>query len=72
VDWIFDGGPRPRRASLSDVKIIMMFMRVLMLESLCQTVMGHISALKFLASGPCGSQWLRLVLSGLKWVPGRG
>jgi hypothetical protein len=44
----------------------MMFMHVLVVESLCQAVTGQFAALKFLELGPCGSQWLRLVLSSIK------
>jgi hypothetical protein len=52
--------------SLSDVREIMMFMRILMVESLCQAVMGWISALQCLLSDVRGSLWLCLVLSNIK------
>jgi uncharacterized protein YjeT (DUF2065 family) len=44
----------------------MMFMRVLEMESLCQAATGWILVLECLLSGTCGSQWLRLVLAGVK------
>jgi hypothetical protein len=36
------------RVSLSDVRVIMMIMRVLMVKLLCQAVMGRISVLEYL------------------------
>jgi hypothetical protein len=53
--------------SLSDVKVIMVIMRVLMEELPCQAVMGHIPILECLLSGTRGLLWLRLVLPGIKW-----
>jgi hypothetical protein len=44
----------------------MMFMRVLMVESLCQTAMGSIPPLECLLPGARGSQLLRLVLFAIK------
>jgi hypothetical protein len=67
VDRIFCGEPRPHWTSLSDVRGIMMFMRILMVESLCQAAMGWISALQCLLSDVRGSLWLCLVLSNIKW-----
>jgi hypothetical protein len=67
VDQIFGGEPHPYRASLYDVRVIMMFVRVLMMELLYQAVMGHISALECLSLGTRGSQRLCLILSGIKW-----
>jgi hypothetical protein len=48
----------------------MAFIRVLMVESLCQTATGRISALECLVPGPRGSQWLRPILFGIggSWV----
>jgi hypothetical protein len=66
VDWITHGEPCHYRASLSDVRVIMTFMRVLMVESLCQAAMGWISALKCLLLGAHGSLWLCIVLCGIK------
>jgi hypothetical protein len=66
ADRISCGEPLPCQASLSGVKVIMMFMRVLEMESLCQAATGWILALECLLSGTCGSQWLRLVLAGVK------
>jgi hypothetical protein len=45
----------------------MTFMHVLVVELLCQAVMGRISALECLLSSTRGSQWLHLVLFGIKW-----
>jgi hypothetical protein len=45
----------------------MMFMQVLMVELLCQAATGCILALKYLLLGARGSQWIHLVLSGIKW-----
>jgi hypothetical protein len=45
------------RAYLSDVKVIMVIMRVRLIESLCQEAMGQILALEYLllgARGACG------------------
>jgi hypothetical protein len=67
VDWISCGEPCPYRASLSGVRIIMMFMHAPVMESLCQIAMRWISTLKFLLPCTRGSQWLRLALSGIKW-----
>jgi hypothetical protein len=59
--------PAFTRASLSDVRVIMTIMRVLMELFLCQTVMGWIPVLECLLSSACGHLWLRLVLPGIKW-----
>jgi hypothetical protein len=45
----------------------MTFMHILVVELLCQAAMGWIPTLKCLLPGTRGSQWLRLVLSGVKW-----
>jgi hypothetical protein len=66
VDRIFCLEPCPYRASLSDVKVIITFMHVLVVESLCQVTMGWIPSLECLLSDACESQWLCLVLSGIK------
>jgi hypothetical protein len=55
MDQISCGEPRPHRASLSDVRLIMTFIHVLMVESLCQVVMGHMLALEGLLPGARGS-----------------
>jgi hypothetical protein len=68
VNQIFCGEPHFYRASLSDVRVIMTFMCVLMVELLCQAGMGWISALECMLSGARGSQWLCLILSGIKWL----
>jgi hypothetical protein len=54
------------RAFLSYVRVIMVIMRVLLVESLCQTVMGWISALKYMPSGTRELLWPRPVASGNK------
>jgi hypothetical protein len=64
---IFCGEPHPYRVSLSDVKVIVAFMCVLVGESLYQVLMGQIPALECLLPAACGSQWLHLVLSNIKW-----
>jgi hypothetical protein len=65
VDRIFDGELHPCWSSLSDVRIIMTFMHVLMVESLCQMATRRISAFECLVPGPRGSQWLHPILSGI-------
>jgi hypothetical protein len=55
------------RASLSDVKVIMMVMRGHVVKLLCEAVMGWVLVLKCLLLGAHGCLWLRLVLSGIKW-----
>jgi hypothetical protein len=59
--------PAFTRMSLSDVKLIMISMRVLVEEFLCQAVMEQIPLLKGLLSGARGHLWLRLVLPGIKY-----
>jgi hypothetical protein len=54
ADWTSYGEPCPRQASLSDVRVIMTFMHVLKVESLCQAAMGQIPALECLLSGARG------------------
>jgi hypothetical protein len=49
--------PTFTRANLSNVRVIMMIMRVSLDELLCQGVTGHILVLKYLLSGACGSLW---------------
>jgi hypothetical protein len=69
ADWISCGEPRPHQVSLSNVRVtIIMFMRVLVVESLCQTTMGWILTLECLLSGARGSQWLHLILYVIKWL----
>jgi hypothetical protein len=54
-------------AILSNVRVIMTIMRVLMKELLCQAVMGQIPVLEWLLSGVRGCLQLCLVLCGIKW-----
>jgi hypothetical protein len=67
ADRISCGELGPYQVSLSGVKVIMMFLRVFMVESLSQAATGWILALECLLSGTRGSQWLRLVLSNINW-----
>jgi hypothetical protein len=59
------GEPRPHQASLSSVRIIMVFMCVLVVESLCQVAMGQFPILECLVPCLCGSQCLCHVLSDI-------
>jgi hypothetical protein len=52
--------------SLSDVRVIMEIMHVLMEELLCQVVMGHAPVLECLLSSARGRLWLRRVMSDIK------
>jgi hypothetical protein len=52
--------------SLSDVRVIMEIMRVLMEELLCQVVTGQALVLECLLSSSRGRLWLRRVMSGIK------
>jgi hypothetical protein len=58
--------PAFTKASLSDVKVIMTIMHVLVVELLCQAITGRIPILKCLLSGARGHLWLRSVMSGIK------
>jgi hypothetical protein len=51
------------RVNLSDVRVIMATMRVFMVKSLCQSVMGWVLVLECLLLGTR----LRLVMSSIKW-----
>jgi hypothetical protein len=42
------------RACLSYVRVIIMIMRVSLVESLCQMVMGQILVFEYVLSGSCG------------------
>jgi hypothetical protein len=50
----------------------MVFMHILVVESLCQTATGRFLALVCLVLGPRGSQWLCLVLSYINDRAGQG
>jgi hypothetical protein len=43
------------RARLSNIRVIMMIIRVPLVELLCQTTMGWISAFEYLPSSTCGA-----------------
>jgi hypothetical protein len=53
--------------SLSNVRVIMVIMRVLVVELLCQVVTGWVLVPKGLLPGAPGYQWLRPILSSIKW-----
>jgi hypothetical protein len=67
VDRILYGEPRSYRASLSDVRVIIAVMCVLMVEMLCQVVMEQIPVLECLLPGTRGRMWSCLVLCDIKW-----
>jgi hypothetical protein len=54
------------RPNLSDVRVIMVIMHVLVVELLCQTAMGQISVFKYLKSGVRRCLWPCLVLPNIK------
>jgi hypothetical protein len=54
-------------AILSDVKVIMVIISVLVVEFLCHAVTGWILALECLLLGARGCLWSCLILSGIKW-----
>jgi hypothetical protein len=56
------------RVSLSDVRDIMVIMCVLVVELLCQAMMGWNSVLECLLPGTRGRWWLHLILPGIKWT----
>jgi hypothetical protein len=55
------------RMNLSDVRLIMMIMHVLMEELLCQVVTELILVLECLLLGARGCLWLHPVMTGIKW-----
>jgi hypothetical protein len=59
--------PTFTRANLSDVRVIMAIMHVLMDELLCQTVMGGIPLLKCMLLGARRRLWLHPIRPGIKW-----
>jgi hypothetical protein len=65
VDQIFYGEVHLYRMSLSDVRVIIVIMRVLIMELLCQTMTGQILALECLLPGMRGHMRLCPVLSRL-------
>jgi hypothetical protein len=66
--WIraFMGGLALIGVSLSDVRVIMMIMRVLMVKLLCQVVMGWVPVLECLLPDTRGCQRIHPFLSGIK------
>jgi hypothetical protein len=63
----FMENPTFPRASLSNVRVIMEIMRILVEEFLSQTVTGRSLVLECLLLGVRGHLWLRLVLPDIKW-----
>jgi hypothetical protein len=63
----FMKNPTLIRASLSDVRVIMVIMHVLVVDLLCQAVMGWILVIMCILPGACGRLRLRLVLPAIKW-----
>jgi hypothetical protein len=57
--------PAFTRVNLSNVKVIMTIIRVLVKELLCQTVMGQIPVLECLLSSARGRLWLRPFMPGI-------
>jgi hypothetical protein len=53
--------------SLSDIRVIMSIMHILVEELPCQALTGCIPALEYLLSGLRGCMWLHHVLSSIKW-----
>jgi hypothetical protein len=54
-------------ARLSDVRVIMAIIRVLVVELLCQAVTGWVPVLECVLPDACGHERLHPVLSGIKW-----
>jgi hypothetical protein len=52
--------------SLSEVKVIMRIMRVLIVKSICQAAMGRVPILECLLQGARGRPWLRPVMPDVK------
>jgi hypothetical protein len=59
--------PTFTRVNLSNVRMIMTIMRVLVDKLLCQMVMEQIQVLECLLSGVCGCLWLHPIVLGIKW-----
>jgi hypothetical protein len=63
----FTENPTSTRVSLSDVRVIMMIMRVFMKELLYQAVMRQAPVLECMLSGARGNLRLCPIMSGMKW-----
>jgi hypothetical protein len=61
------GKPTPIGGFLSDVRVIMMIMRILMAMSLCQAALGQVPVLECLLPGARECLWLRPVMPDIKW-----
>jgi hypothetical protein len=58
--------PTFTRANLSDVRMIIAIMRVLMVDLLCQAVTGRIPTLECMLLGARGCLWVRPIMAGIK------
>jgi hypothetical protein len=68
VDWVSHGKSCTCGAGLSCVIVIMTLMHVhRIMDPLSQVAMGWIPALECLLLDVCGSEWIHLILSGIKW-----
>jgi hypothetical protein len=61
------GNPALFEMGLSDVRVIMTIMHVLVVKPLCQVGMGRILVLECMLPGTRGPQRLHPVLSGIEW-----
>jgi hypothetical protein len=59
--------PAFTRVNLNDVRVIMVITHVLVVELLCQVVMGWIPLLKCPLSSACGWLWLHPVMPDIKY-----
>jgi hypothetical protein len=58
--------PAFTRVSLSNIRVIMAIMHILMVEWLCQETMGCVPVLKYLLSGARGHLWSCPIVSDIK------
>jgi hypothetical protein len=66
MDQTSYGEAHLKQVNLSDIRVIMAIMRILMRESLCQVVTGQILVLEYPLFGTCECLWLRPVIPGIK------
>jgi hypothetical protein len=71
-DLSWRNSPLSGGGSLSDVRVIMMIMCVLMVKSLCQAMMVWAPVLMWLLAGMCGCLWLRPIMPGYKYCSSWG
>jgi hypothetical protein len=62
------GKSTPIEGTLSDVRVIMTIMRVLIVKSLCQVVMGWIPVLECLLPGVCWCMCLSPIISSMGFI----